>query len=51
MNLSRQDKGQNACVAAFVNAIRHGQPSPIPYEELIEVARVTIDVAESLRQR
>ena len=50
MNLSRQDKGQDACAAAFVHSIQRGEPSPIPYEELIEVARVTIDVAKSLQQ-
>lgn len=44
-----QDKGQNACVAAFVESIREGLPAPIPYEEIIEVARVSIEVAEALR--
>ena len=48
MNLRRQDKGQKACAAAFLNAIRDGEAAPIPYEEIIEVARVSIEVAESL---
>ena len=47
--LRSQDKGQNACVAAFVESIRRGQASPIPYDEIIEVARVSIEVAEALR--
>lgn len=47
--LRSQDKGQKACVAAFVGAIRSGEPAPIPFEEIMEVARVSIEVAESLR--
>jgi predicted dehydrogenase/threonine dehydrogenase-like Zn-dependent dehydrogenase len=49
MNLWRQDKGQRACAAAFIDAIENGKPSPIPFEELMEVSRVTIEVAEALR--
>lgn len=44
MNLWRQDKGQRACAAAFVEAIRGGE-APIPLEEIIEVSRVTIELA------
>ena len=43
--LWRQDKGQNACAAAFLRAIREGEPSPIPFEELEEVSRVSIELA------
>lgn len=49
LNLWRQDKGQDACAAAFVAAIRNGAPAPIPASELFEVARVTIKAAEMLR--
>lgn len=49
MNLWRQDKGQAACVRAFVDAIADGRPSPIPAQEIFEVARVTIEAAEILR--
>ncbi|MFA7293324.1 MAG: Gfo/Idh/MocA family oxidoreductase, partial [Rhodocyclaceae bacterium] len=45
MNLWRQDKGQKACAAAFVRTVESGGAAPIPLEELIEVARVTIEVA------
>lgn len=45
MNLWRQDKGQDACVAAFVSAIAEGGPVPIAMEELFEVSRVTIELA------
>lgn len=47
--LLSQDKGQKACAAAFVESIRSGSPAPIPYEEIMEVARVSIEVAEQLR--
>lgn len=47
----RQDKGHTACVQAFLRAIESGGPSPIPAEEIFEVSRVAIDVAESLSGR
>lgn len=47
--LWRQDKGQTACAAAFVKAVETGGAAPIPAAELFEIAKVTIDVAESLR--
>jgi predicted dehydrogenase len=43
--LWRQDKGQRACAAAFTDAVRSGGPPPIPLDELLEVSRVSIDVA------
>lgn len=49
-NLWRQDKGQVAAVAAFIEAVKTGVPA-IPAEELFEVARATISVAEILRQQ
>ncbi|WP_404229458.1 bi-domain-containing oxidoreductase [Acinetobacter venetianus] len=49
MNLWRQDKGQDACAAFFVDSIRDGKEAPIPADEIFEVARVTIQVAEILR--
>ncbi|WP_187972496.1 bi-domain-containing oxidoreductase [Aquibium microcysteis] len=49
MSLWRQDKGQKACAAAFLRAIEGAGPPPIPLAETIEVARVSIDVAEALR--
>lgn len=49
MRLMRQDKGQKACAAAFVQAIEQGGDSPIPFSELLEVGRATIEVAEALR--
>lgn len=49
MNLWRQDKGQKACAAAFVQALENGTTAPIPFDELAEVSRVTIEIAEALR--
>ncbi|MGV0887586.1 bi-domain-containing oxidoreductase [Acinetobacter venetianus] len=49
MNLWRQDKGQDTCAAVFVDSIRDGKEAPIPADEIFEVARVTIQVAENLR--
>ncbi len=49
--LWRQDKGQKACAAAFVTAIREGTAAPIPLEEVLEVSRVTIEAAEMLAQQ
>jgi hypothetical protein len=43
MNLWRQDKGQQACVKAFVAAIVGNGRSPIQFEELIEVSRIAIE--------
>jgi predicted dehydrogenase/threonine dehydrogenase-like Zn-dependent dehydrogenase len=48
MNLWRQDKGANACVAAFLKTVREGGPAPIPLAELIEVARFTLQAANLL---
>lgn len=48
MHLWRQDKGQQSCARAFVRAVENGLASPIPAEEIIEVARITIEIAESI---
>lgn len=41
----RPDKGHRALVAAFLRAARLGGPAPIPFDELVEVSRASIDVA------
>lgn len=50
MNLWKQDKGQNACAAAFLQAVQTGAPA-IPPDEVFEVARVTIEIADVLRKQ
>ena len=47
----RQDKGHVACVQAFLKAVGSGEPSPIPAEEIFEVSRVAIEIAEGLSGR
>lgn len=49
MNLWSQDKGQAACSKAFMDAVKAGGVSPIPQDEIFEVARVSVDIAELLR--
>ncbi|MFD1747265.1 bi-domain-containing oxidoreductase [Rhizobium helianthi] len=46
-----QDKGQDACAAAFLAAITKGEPSPIAATEIFEVARATIAAAMQLREQ
>ncbi|MBU2604947.1 MAG: bi-domain-containing oxidoreductase [Alphaproteobacteria bacterium] len=46
MRLWRQDKGQTATAKAFLESIRTGQPA-VPFAELMEISRVTIEVAEA----
>lgn len=46
----KQDKGQRACAEAFVKALREGKTSPIPFEELVEVAEISCQVADLIRQ-
>ena len=49
MNLWRQDKGQAACVKAFIDAIINGGAAPIPLPELLEVSRISIEIEAALR--
>lgn len=51
MNLWRQDKGQKACTHAFLRAIEGSAPVPIPFEEIVEVSRVSIELAGDLNCR
>ena len=46
----KQDKGHQACWAAFIEALRsHGQP-PIPYDQLITATRASFMVVKALRE-
>jgi hypothetical protein len=42
-------QGEAACAAAFLSAVREGRPSPIPFEEIMEVSRVSVELAEAAR--
>jgi predicted dehydrogenase len=46
MNLWRQNKGSAACAQAFVDAVHKGGEMPIPFDELLEVTRVSFDVVK-----
>ena len=48
--LWRQDKGQNACAAAFLSAIRQGLAAPIPVDEMLETSRLCIALANQQRE-
>jgi len=42
----RQDKGQAGCAAAFISAAKGESPTPINWEEVLEVSRITIAIAK-----
>jgi predicted dehydrogenase len=48
MCLWRQDKGQKACVEAFVDAVQSAGVASIPLEEILEVSRTVIEIAHEL---
>ena len=45
-----QDKGHNAEIAAFAQAIRAGESAPIPWEDLRATSLATILALRSLRE-
>ena len=51
MNLWKQDKGQNLCSKLFLDSIKNGTEAPIAIDEIFEVAKVSIDIAEQLRKQ
>lgn len=46
MNLWRQDKGQKICAKAFVDAVSKGGVAPISIDEVLEVSRISIEIAQ-----
>ncbi len=46
-----QNKGQQECVAAFINAVEKGENSPIPFDEIVEVSRICLELDARLHQR
>jgi hypothetical protein len=48
MKLWNQDKGQINCVKEFIAAIEKGNPAPIPIDEIFEVSKETIKIANEL---
>ena len=49
MSLFKQDKGQDACVKAFMNAIKNGETCIHP-DEIFEVSRWSIEAAKLAQQ-
>jgi predicted dehydrogenase/threonine dehydrogenase-like Zn-dependent dehydrogenase len=47
----RPDKGHRAEIEAWLAAIRHGAPSPIPIDELLDVSRWAIRAGDAARRR
>ncbi len=45
----KQDKGQEACAGAFLAAVKGAAPDPIPWEEILEVSRVSLALAEACK--
>jgi predicted dehydrogenase/threonine dehydrogenase-like Zn-dependent dehydrogenase len=48
LRLWRQDKGQSQCAAAFLESLQTGI-TPIPFAELLEVGRATVQASDSAR--
>jgi predicted dehydrogenase len=49
--LISQDKGQKIMVKAFLDSVKNGKPSPIPFEEIYAVTLTTFKVIESIRTK
>ena len=47
--LLKQNKGHISCIASYLKSIQRLAPPPIPFEELEEVTRVSIQISQSLR--
>lgn len=50
-SLISQDKGQKTMVKAFLDSIKNGKSSPIPFEEIYAVTLTTFKVVDSLRTK
>ncbi len=40
----RQNKGHRQCIVEFINAVRNGHTSPIPFSEIAEVTKTSFDI-------
>lgn len=48
MHLFKQNKGTEECVDAFISCLKNSEASPISYEDIIEGAKLSIDLAKYL---
>lgn len=49
MSTWAQDKGQKKCVSTFIDSVKNGKQSPIPFNELLEVAEFSIKASNELK--
>lgn len=47
MNLFRQNKGHKEEVKQFIDSISYGKSTPIPFEEIVEVTKISLDLAST----
>jgi predicted dehydrogenase len=50
MNLLAQNKGQHNCVKSFVAAIKNGEETPISFDEIFEVSKISIEISNHLSE-
>ena len=51
MNLMKQNKGQDACVATFFDCVRNGGPPPIDFKTILEVSEIAVLCGNELRSQ
>lgn len=47
LKLFSQDKGQEQCLTAFIDSIKNGSQSPIPFDEIYEVSKYSLNAAKN----
>jgi predicted dehydrogenase len=50
ISLWSQNKGQDDCVRAFLDSIRSGKNTPIPLEQIWEVSKLSVEIADAARK-
>ncbi len=40
-----QNKGQSECISSFINSIKDGSETPIPFNEIVEIAEICIELS------
>ena len=46
LNLWNQDKGQDKCFHQFISSIKDNSPSPISFEDIFDVTKLSIEISE-----
>ena len=50
MNLWRQEQRPVSLVQEFIESVNNQSDSPIPSNEIFEVARITLDISDALNK-